>query len=402
MRVLRRCLIILALLTTPIGMMPVTLAFESSSTSFEIHAGDAHSIAGQGSSTSFINRSAGGQVSSGFFSNVKRVYAGILYWLYSLFKPDYTQVHYRWRNDDGNETTATWAAAEDTTLTNLNTNVVKRLRFQVSNEGWTRGSGPTFQIEFARLSSGSDCINGPFATGYTAVPTGTSLHWKMATSANVNDADPTTNNAGITDANPTFVAGQIKSTGNTTSAITVTSENFTEIEYVMNATSNAISGATYCFRLTNVGSTTNFTYTNYARATLSVGLPPTGELTSVVFDTTGSASFLPTYNSFLWKGSVGTGKVRFQLATSNCSNGATNAPTCSTGTWTFIGGTLCTNADWYDGGSANTATEITCAPANHNNQRYFKYKIQLCSATDCTSSGATSPTVSDVVVNWSP
>lgn len=120
------------------------------------------------------------------------------------------------------------------------------------------------------------------------------------------------------------------------------------------------------------------------------GLPATGELTSTVFDATASAA----YNSFVWKGTVngGSGKVRFQLATSNSSSGP----------WTFRGGSGCTNSEWYDPGGADTPVEVSCAPLHHNNQRYFKYKVQLCSNSDCSTGGSFSPTVTDVIVNWSP
>lgn len=137
------------------------------------------------------------------------------------------------------------------------------------------------------------------------------------------------------------------------------------------------------------------------------GMPIKGELTSAVFDsgiTDGAA-----YNSVMWKGSVeGTGKVRFQLATSNCENGATNDPTCSIGIWQFVGGSTCGSGDWYDtltsgsGGGPGKPVELTCAAVNHNNKRYYRYKIQICSNTDCSSVGATSPEVSDVVVSWAP
>ena len=147
----------------------------------------------------------------------------------------------------------------------------------------------------------------------------------------------------------------------------------------------------------------------YKPPNCGTGLPATGELTSAVFDTFTTAAALqgPAYNSIMWKGTEGAGKVRFQLATSDCSSGATNYPTCSTGAWSFKGGSLCSSGDWYDtgvspDGGPEKPVEISCAPANHNNQRYFKYKIQICSSTDCSTAGNTSPIVSDVVVNWAP
>lgn len=119
----------------------------------------------------------------------------------------------------------------------------------------------------------------------------------------------------------------------------------------------------------------------------------TGTLTSVAFDTTASADG-PAYNSIMWKGSLngGTGKVRFQFATSGSSSGP----------WNFIGGDTCSSGDWYSPSGPNSPMEISCAAQNHNNQRYFKYKIQLCSNSDCATSGSISPTVNDAIVSWSP
>jgi hypothetical protein len=113
------------------------------------------------------------------------------------------------------------------------------------------------------------------------------------------------------------------------------------------------------------------------------------ELTSSVFDsgvTDGAA-----YNSILWKGSLGSpnpGKVRIQIATSN------------TETVTDFKGSDCTSNSWYEI-DPNTSTEIKCF-SSHNNKRYFKYKIQLCSASNCTDSGNGNPEVTDVIISWSP
>lgn len=128
------------------------------------------------------------------------------------------------------------------------------------------------------------------------------------------------------------------------------------------------------------------------------GLPPTGELTSAIFDTTKTDVLKPAYNSIMWKGTFngGNGRVRFQLATSDSSSGP----------WNYFGssdnGVTCNSSAWYDSGAPDAAAELTCAAANHNNQRYFRYKIQICSNNDCATSGSISPQVDDVIVNWAP
>jgi alpha-tubulin suppressor-like RCC1 family protein len=78
-------------------------------------------------------------------------------------RPSLDQIHYRWRNDDGNETTATFAAAEDTKLSGVKKNFVERLRFEVSNEG-SLSSGPTsFELQVAQSAS----CSAPTALGKT-------------------------------------------------------------------------------------------------------------------------------------------------------------------------------------------------------------------------------------------
>lgn len=332
-------------------------------------------------------------IGSSTSATTKGVLSGVLYWFFSFFTPSYTQTHYRWRNDDGSETTATWPVNQDTQYVSFPSNTAKRLRVEMANRGWTRGAAPVFTIEFARLSSGTDCASstGAFSTPYLAVPTDYSKAMHLATTTQgIADGAATTNQ--LTAGNASFTAGQMKFTSNTTSAITATSEQYTEIEYGILATSGATS-ATYCFRLTNNGATTNFAYSLYPSLTLSSGITPKAGMYSAVFDTTGTTDG-PAYNSILWKGSLNgsLGKVHFQLATSPNT----------TGPWTYYG-SACTGgaSDWFETSAPDTPIELNC-PTQFNNNRYYKYRIELCSASDCTASGTASPIVTDVIVNWSP
>ncbi len=175
--------------------------------------------------------------------------------------PNVTQQHYRWRNDDGTETTATWAASEDTTLTDVAKETLYRLRFGVSNEGGGTSGPITYQLQVAKTAT---CSSGT----YTAVPTDTSGDWQIVDSLFLVDGVATTNvSGGLTDEATTFVAGEVKDTGNTTGSITLAGDEFTEIEFAIQATTNATDNGNYCFRLYD---TTNGvaldTYTNYAEA----------------------------------------------------------------------------------------------------------------------------------------
>lgn len=121
------------------------------------------------------------------------------------------------------------------------------------------------------------------------------------------------------------------------------------------------------------------------------------ELTSAVFDTGVTEGV--AYNSVMWKGSLGSpnqGKVRIKIATSNSDAGP----------WTYIGpASGCSGSDGGDSDwfviAPDTPTEIKCF-SSHNNKQFFRYKIQLCSASGCDVSGNGNPEVTDVIISWSP
>jgi hypothetical protein len=121
------------------------------------------------------------------------------------------------------------------------------------------------------------------------------------------------------------------------------------------------------------------------------GLPVSGDLTSSVYDTGVSGGV--GYNSIMWKGTVGTGKVKFKIATSDSTSGP----------WTYAGsdGTSCGGAYWYEI-APNLPQELTICTATLNNKQYYRYQVRICSNTDCVTSGVTSPVVDDVIINWAP
>jgi hypothetical protein len=254
-------------------------AFDSTSTNFQIRAGDIESIVGTATSSNFQNRSGGGQTAVGFSTSTnRRIYSGILYWLFPDLSSNLTQIHYRWRTDNGNEASANFAENEDTELKGVKKNIIKRLRFEISNEG-TALESVQFKIQYAETSS---CANG----SYVDIPTSTSLHWQITDSTRLTDGATTSNvtvNGGLTDENTNFVAGVTKDTGNLTSAINLTSSNFTEIEYSLKATNNATDGGTYCFRLVRGDGSTLDTYSVYARIKIHDPVPPDFTLSAYRF-----------------------------------------------------------------------------------------------------------------------
>src|SRR3989338_6834942 len=63
--------------------------------------------------------------------------------------PNLTQIHYRWRNNDGDETGASWAQATNTPITNVSKQSVQRLRLEISNEGGATSTGAQYRLEYA-------------------------------------------------------------------------------------------------------------------------------------------------------------------------------------------------------------------------------------------------------------
>lgn len=139
----------------------------------------------------------------------------------------------------------------------------------------------------------------------------------------------------------------------------------------------------------------------YKYSTAIAGLPVSGYIISSTIDTQivkGAA-----FNALMWQGNLNGGKVRLQIATSNCPGGQSDYPLCSIGNWgdinTPYAGPDCASATYYEPLPDEPAT-ITCANI-HNNKRYFRYKAILCSSADCATSGLSTPEITDIIVNWS-
>src|SRR3989344_5182378 len=152
---------------------------------------------------------------------------------------------------------ATWAQTEDAAHTGLANSANIRLRFQVDNTGGS-ASAYNYRLEWAAQSG--TCDTAYSGESYAAVPdTATTEHFDMTLSGSslFVDGDPTT--AQLTNAEAyTFVAGdQVESTSNQSGAITLAQNQYTEVEYVFQANTNATDGGVYCFRVTNAGTALN-------------------------------------------------------------------------------------------------------------------------------------------------
>ncbi len=120
-----------------------------------------------------------------------------------------------------------------------------------------------FRLEYGELITTCAAVSG-----WEQVGPGEA--WDMADSAHLTDGDPTANvPLLLTDGNAAFVPGEQKDAGSETSSITLGATDFTELEFAVTPTGSA-QAATYCFRLTDEGSESGVTYTEYAEASVAV------------------------------------------------------------------------------------------------------------------------------------
>lgn len=208
-----------------------------------------------------------------------------------LIRINYTytsEQDYRWRLDDGNETSGSSLAAQDNAATiNYGTNV--RLRFSLSN----LGSSSTFSYRLEYSIRDIQCST------WTAIPvTPTSEEFNIFNSSNITDQAATTNAASgpgvITDPSGyTFSAGKfVNNTSNTATNLTIGAGNFTEVEYAIQANSNAIH-TSYCFRVTTSTGTPLDNYNNYP--ILNINYPPSTPAIYSVKNGASNVSRLPLY-----------------------------------------------------------------------------------------------------------
>jgi len=167
---------------------------------------------------------------------------------------DTSLTHYRWRNDDGNESTASWREPEDTgdpsgATLNLEKNATVRLRVGVANDGAGSASNYNYRLEVA--SSTGNCSSDP--GGWVSVGTDNSYEWRISTSTYVSNTDIISTSRLSADGN-TFTNGSIIADPSIQSgAITINEAYYTELEYLIRATNASVTAGTYCFRVTNAG-----------------------------------------------------------------------------------------------------------------------------------------------------
>ena len=180
--------------------------------------------------------------------------------------PNFTQGNYRWRNDDGGETTATWKASVNTSILPNDTDVPLRLRIGVLNDGNNSGTLNTMPLQYSKN-------NG----AWVDITTSNLNDFYFINSSNVTDGSPTTQQIYTNN----FIQGYFRSsaTNNTINLSDSPSQN-TEMEFCIARSSAYDSYGTYRFRINNLNSYVNYPTLNPV-CTL---LPPTVPYTELVYN----------------------------------------------------------------------------------------------------------------------
>ncbi len=163
---------------------------------------------------------------------------------------------------------ATFAAAEDTNLTNASIGSNLRLRFSVQNTGASFAS-KNYRLQVAPLGASLNCESVPHVN-YSDVPTTSSGCGSaaacMKTTSNYTD-QATIGDLLTFPASLTFVAGYaMADPSNQSTAMTLPTNTVTEAEYNFQLTNNA-TGNAYCFR-TTAGGTDLDNYQHVAQVTV--------------------------------------------------------------------------------------------------------------------------------------
>jgi hypothetical protein len=183
--------------------------------------------------------------------------------------PNVVQEHYQWMNDDGMEADATTKANADTALQDQLRTETLRLRFALANTdtlGNATGVEPRLEFSTNRVD-----LYAP-----VQVNPGAGQPFEMVTTVHY------TNNVTLTTArlaaSGTFLSGGfcVESNANTASPFDILATRYVNVEYCFRPTSDAASGVSYYFRVTDMATGSPVPleggYEEYAELTL-VGPP---------------------------------------------------------------------------------------------------------------------------------
>jgi len=172
------------------------------------------------------------------------------------------QGHYRWRYDNGNDSTATWCGIQDNSI-NISAGTNIRLRIELFCE--ING----FSDSNIKLAYSVNNSNGP----WTAITTDGSVNaFKIALSPHIADGRLTFNEYLTNSCDPYFGFGRITDAANSF-AVALSESTSYEFEWCLQATVHVVSYNTYYFRVIKSDNSPLTGYNHYPVLSVENSLP---------------------------------------------------------------------------------------------------------------------------------
>jgi len=186
-------------------------------------------------------------------------------------RPYTDQLHFRWRDDTtALNTSGGWLAAEDTVMSSgITKNQTYRIRMEAANRGnLTETASRTYELQYGDRSGFSSCSQ---ISSWTGVADSADAFSMVDSSQITSDGQSTTAGLLANSESYTRVNGEGRDVADTTGSIgPLASDNYTELEYSIQATDDAVTGRTYCFRLYDTTASAALDrYSKYPRVTIS-------------------------------------------------------------------------------------------------------------------------------------
>lgn len=171
--------------------------------------------------------------------------------IYQAGNPSYgtSQSHFRWRNDStALNTSGGWLAVEDSNaISNIAKGTTYRLRMEVAN---TDSSSAEAAARTYELQWGEKHNNCSEVTTWAGLADSSSDAFEMVDSSYISSDGQSTSALLSNSEAYSFISGEGRDVADTTGSIgPMASSTYSELEYSIKATDDAITGQGYCFRL---------------------------------------------------------------------------------------------------------------------------------------------------------
>jgi hypothetical protein len=191
--------------------------------------------------------------------NYWRAYAGqnVTGWMQSIDFGNITfsnvstrQQTFRWRDDTTDlNTSAGWLASEDSNISPQAKNTSLRLRLKAANFGTTpEDSGRTYELQYGSKTGLGSCSS---VVSWVGLSDSGIDDFELYNSSHITpDGQNTTAGLLSNGEGFTYVNGEGRESSDTTNTIgPLNNSAYTEVEYALRPTDEAVTGRTYCFRL---------------------------------------------------------------------------------------------------------------------------------------------------------